>query len=274
MFLLLQIYHPNRDQDCKEGIIYMTPLFKFRISSKQLEELGKSTRRQFEVELASWLRTERTAYVDDLTDPQLVIVAAEISAECDRLGLIGEVATRAFAAAATIYGVYSHKDPLFEPIYYAPLPLAGARLLRSPTGIWASLAQVLETEFAERSGIKLILDLDSAFSKDVHLKFMPKELMERFLPERNARLGPGQLEAHLTLSEAEADRLNLTDTAARRYHHAAALLLGAHFAADPIYPWAQVALDHPGDDATRISRLRTAFKVIVRRAKTITKKDT
>ncbi len=237
------------------------------ISSKQFEELGKSTRRRFEAELASWLRTERTAYVDDLTDPQLAIVAAEISAECDQLGLIGKAATRAFAAAATVYGVYSHKDPLFEPIYYVPLPRAGARLLRPPAGIWASLAQVLETEFTKRSGIKLILDLDSAFGKEAHLKFTPEELMARFFPERDARLAPWQLAAHLTLSEAEADRLNLTDTAARRYHRDVALLLGAYFSADPIYPWAQAALDHPGDDASRISRLHTAFKVIVRRAK-------
>lgn len=237
------------------------------ISSKQLEELGKSCRRRFEAELASWLRTERTAYVDDLTDPQLAIVAAEICAECDRLGLIGEAATRAFAAAATVYGVYSHRDPLFEPIYYVPLPRAGARLLRPPAGIWASLAQVLEMEFSKRSGIKLILDLDSAFHKEAHLKFTPEELMARFFPERNARLGSGQLAAHLTLAEGEANRLNLTDTAARCYHHAVALLLGAYFAADPIYPWAQTALDHPSDDAMRISRLSTGFQVIVRRAK-------
>jgi len=237
------------------------------ISSKQLEELGKSTRRRFEGELASWLRTERTAYVDDLTDPQLAIVAAEICAECDRLGLIGEAATRAFAAAATVYGVYSHKDPLFEPIYYVPLPRAGARLLRSPAGIWASLAQVLEVEFAERSGIRLILHLDSVFREELHLNLPAKELMARFFPERDARLSAGQLAAHLTLSVKEANRLNLTDTAARYYFRDVALLLGAHFAADPIYPWAQAALDHPGDDATRISRLRTAFKVIIRRAK-------
>ncbi len=237
------------------------------ISSKQFEELGWVTRRRFEGELASWLRTERTAYVDDLTDPQLAIVAAEICAECDRLGLIGVAATRAFAAATTVYGVYSHKDPLYEPIYYVPLPRAGARLLRPPAGIWASLAQVLEKEFTERSGINLILDLDSAFREEVRLDLSAKELMARFFPERDARLGPGQLAAHLTLSEGEANRLNLTDTAARHYHRNVALLLGAYFAADPIYPWAQAALDHPGDDATRISRLRTAFKVIVRRAK-------
>jgi len=239
------------------------------ISSKQFEELGKSTRRRFEVELASWLRTERTAYVDDLTDPQLAIVAAEISAECDQLGLIGEAATRAFAAAATVYGVYSHKDPLFEPIYYVPLPRVGARLLRPPTGIWASLAQVLEVEFAERSGINLILDLDSAFREEVHLNLSAEELMARFLSERDARLGPGQLAAHLTLSEGEANRLNLTDTTARHFHRNVSLLLGAYFAADPIYPWAQAALEHPSDDVTRISRLRTAFKVIVRRAKAV-----
>ena len=91
--------------------------------------------------------------------------------------------------------------------------------------------------------------------------------MAQFFPERDARLGPGQLATHLTLSEREADRLNLTDTAARCYHHAVALLLGAYFAADPLYPWAQAAIAHPSDDATRISRLRTAFKVMVRRAK-------
>lgn len=243
------------------------------ISPKQLEELGKSTRRRFEGDLASWLRIERTAYVDDLTDPQLAIVAAEICAECDRLGLIGEAATRAFAAAATIYGVYSHKDPLFESIYYVPLPRACARLLRSPAEIWASLSQVLEMEFSKRSGIKLILDLDSAFHQEAYLKLAPKDLMARFFPERYARLSPEQLAAHLTLSEAEASRLNLTDTAVRRYHRNVTLLLGAYFAADPVYPWAQTALDHPSDDVTRISRLRTALKVIVRRAKAISEGD-
>jgi hypothetical protein len=239
------------------------------ISSKQLEELGKSTRHRFEVELASWLRTERTAYVDDLTELQLAIVSAEICAECDGLRLIGEAATRAFAAAATVYGVFSHKDPIFEPVYYAPLPRAGARLLRPPAGIWASLAQVLETEFADRSGIKLILDLEHVIIKEAHLESTPEEQMALFFPERDARLSPDQLAAHLRLSGGEADRLNLTDAAARRYHGAVALLLGAYFAADPLYPWAQAALNHPGDDATRISRLRTALKAIVRRAKTM-----
>ena len=240
------------------------------ISSKQFEELGKSTRRRFEGELASWLRTERTAYVDDLTDSQLAVVATEICAECDRLGLIGEAATRAFAAAATVYGVYSHKDPLFEQIYYVPLPRAGARLLRSPAGIWASLAQVLEAEFAKRSGIELILHLDSVFREEMHLKLPAKDLMIGLFPERAARLNARQLADHLALSVQEANRLNLTDTAARYYFRDVALLLGSHFAADPLYPWAQAAFDHPGDDATRISRLRTAFKVIVRRAKTMT----
>lgn len=151
----------------------------------------ENLRRRFEAELANWLRTERTAYVDDLTDSQLAIVAAEICTECDRLGLIGQAATRAFAAAATVYGVYSHKDPLFEQIYYVSLPRACARLLRPPDGIWASLAQVLETEFSKRSGIKLILDLDSAFHKDAYPKLTPEELMADFFPERNARLSPG-----------------------------------------------------------------------------------
>lgn len=240
------------------------------ISSKQREELGKSTRHRFEVKLASWLRTERTAYVDDLTDSELAIVVAKICAECDQLGLIGEEATRAFAAAATVYGVYSHKDPLFEPIYYVPLPRAGARLLRPPAGIWASLAQVLEAEFSERSGIRLILDLESASHKEAQLKFTPEERMALFFPERNARLDSGRLTAHLAISEREADRLRLTDTTARRYHRDVALLLGAYFSTDPIYPWAQVALDHPSDDASRISRLRTAIKVIVQRARTMT----
>lgn len=151
----------------------------------------ENLRRRFEAELANWLGTERTAYVDDLTDSQLAIVAAEICTECDRLGLIGQATTRAFATAATVYGVYSHKDPLFEQIYYVSLPRACARLLRPPDGIWASLAQVLETEFSKRSGIKLILDLDSAFHKDAYPKLTPEELMADFFPERDARLSPG-----------------------------------------------------------------------------------
>ncbi|WP_287038998.1 hypothetical protein [Desulfobacter sp.] len=64
-------------------------------------------------------------------------------------------------------------------------------MLRPPDGIWASLAQVLETEFSKRSGIKLILDLDSAFHKDAYPKLAPEELMADFFPERNARLSPG-----------------------------------------------------------------------------------
>lgn len=237
------------------------------ISSNHLKWLDKSTRHHFEVELAGWLRSERTAYVDDLTDPQLACVVAEICAECDRLGLIGEAATRAFAAAATVYGVYSHKDPLFESIYYVPLPRGGARLLRTPAGIWSSLANVLEVEFVKRSGISLVLHIDSVFNEEIHLKLPAKDLMAELFPERESRLSTEQLAAHLTLSAEEANRLDLTDTQARYYFRDVALLLGAHFASDPIYPWAQTALNHPGDDATRISRLRTAFKVIVRRAK-------
>ena len=237
-----------------------------QISPEAFDELGKAARRRFEDELASWLRTERTAYVDDLTDPQLAVVAAEICGECDRLGLIGEAATRAFGAAATVYGVYSHKDPLFTSIYYAALPRAGAQLLRTPPGIWSSLAEVLETEFAERSGIDLMLDLDKEFLEGKPPNLPAKELVAKFFPERDARLSPGQLDSHLALSAGEADRLNLTDTSARRFHRDVALLLGAYFAVDPLYPWAQTALDHSSDDATRISRLRTTLKVIVRRA--------
>ena len=55
------------------------------------------------------------------------------------------------------------------------------------------------------------------------------------------------------MSEAEATRMRLLDPQARLVHRDVALLLGARFASDPLYPWAQKAFDGLGDDGDKIA---------------------
>lgn len=237
-----------------------------RLSDTQYENLETFSRGRYERELAAWLRDTRTAYVDDLTDKQLLQVAKSVCAQCDALKLFGEDATRAFGAAATVYGVYSYNDPLFQDIYYAHLPRSGAQLRHGPKGIWDALAKVLTAEFCERDGNALIVSLGHAFCGETYPDMTPDEVLASYFPERHARLSQAQIAAHVAHSDFQASRLGLTQPMAHRFHRDVALLLGAHFSIDPLYPWAITAFQHTGDDMAKISRLRAALTVIVRKS--------
>lgn len=239
----------------------------FRISKQTLREFEKESKRTFIKRLAEWLRCERTAYVDDLSEQELLKLAEEIFEQSNTLGFVDEVSIQAMAAVASVFGAFAYADPLFEPIFYAALPRPGARLMHSPLGIWRGLADLLDLEFHRRSGTELIIALGDAFQGDFHPEFEPMELLCGHFPERAARLSKAQLDEHLQLSEAEASRLGLRDPQARRYHRDVGLLLGAHFAKDPLYPWAQAAFNSDRDDMAKVARLRTALRVIVRRAR-------
>lgn len=246
---------------------------KMQLSEDQFSSFQNFSRSQFEAELAGWLRTNRTAYVGDLTDRELTRVAKAVCARCDELELFGESSTRAFGSAATVYGVYSEIDPIFEDIYYAALPRAAARMRHHATGIWEGLAKVLDTEFSTRSGTELIVSLGKAFCGDSYPDLSAEEVLQTYFPERHARLTPDQIKAHLAHSDYQAKRLGLEQPVALRFHRDVGLLLGAYFSIDPLYPWAQKAFAHEGDDMAKISRLRTALMVIVRQAETLTQGD-
>lgn len=239
-----------------------------RISEDQFASLQTFSRERFETELADWLRVNRAAYVDDLTPSQLNRVAKAVCARCDALELFGEDATRAFGSAATVYGVYSETDPLFEDIYYATLPRAGARIPHKAAGIWDGLVKVLDAEFSTRSGIELMNSLEQAFCGDSYPDLPAMEVLQTYFPERFARLTPSQIKAHLAHSDYQAKRLELEQPMALRFHRDVGLLLGAYFSIDPLYPWAQKAFAHAGDDMAKISRLRAALTHIVRQTQT------
>lgn len=235
-----------------------------RFSKQQFESFDAASRGVFERHLVLWLRQERSAYVDDLRDEELDLAVRFCVAECDRLRLMGEDATQAFAAAATVYGTLSARDPLFYHLYYSGLPRAGACLVHSPATIWSRLAWTLEAEFSARSGVELIADLARAFPGPEHAEMSPEELLQKHFPERLARLEPGMLEAHLRLSEQEADKHGLSGAPARLFHRNVALLLGAHFASDPLYPWAAQAFAAEADETRKIARLNAALHAIAR----------
>jgi len=237
-----------------------------QLSQGQFRGLQIASRTKFETELASWLRSNRTAYVDDLTDPELTRVAKTVCDRCDTLGLYGENATRAFGSAATVYGAYSEIDPMFEDIYYAALPRASARVRHTAPGIWQALAKVLDAEFTARTGNELIVSLGRAFCGDTYPDMSAEDVLQAYFPERHARLTPAQIKAHLAHSEYQAKRLGLQDPMALRFHRDVGLLLGAYFSIDPLYPWVQKAFAHDGDDMAKVSRLRAALLVIVRQA--------
>lgn len=237
-----------------------------RLSETQFEGLESFSRSQFEAELAAWLRENRAGYVDDLTDKQLLQVAKSICTQCDDLKLFGEDATRAFGAAATVYGVYSYNDPMFQDIYYAALPRGGARMRHGPQGIWDMLAKTLTAEFSERTGHQLIVSLGRAFCGDSYPDMPAEEILASYFPERHARLSATQIAEHVAHSDFQAARLGLEQPMAVRFHRDVALLLGAYFSIDPLYPWAITAFRHKGDDMAKIARLRTALMVIVRKS--------
>lgn len=239
----------------------------FQILKQNLREFEEESKQRLVKRLAEWLRCERTAYVDDLSEQELLTLSEEIIEQSSALGFVDEVSIRAMAAVASVFGAFAYADPLFEPIFYSALPRPGARLMHSPLGIWLGLADLLEIEFHRRSGTELIIALGNAFLGEFHPEFEPMELLRDHFPERAARLSKAQLDEHLQLSEAEALRLGLCDPRALRYYRDVGLLLGAHFAKDPLYPWAQAAFASGRDDMAKVARLRTALRVIVKRAR-------
>jgi hypothetical protein len=236
-----------------------------RISQQQFDALSQATEAHYRGRLVTDLRRELGAYVSDLTDAELARFVEQLLHEARGLGFVTEGEIAAFARPCVVYGSLAHLDPLFEPMFYAALTGVGARRRLSAAGVSAATAEVLCAEFSRRSGTQLVADLAGVFLGGVHPVLEPAEALE-FFPERARRLPSGALEAHLIVSAREADRLNLTDPEARRIHRDVALLLGACFARDPLYPWAIAAFDAETTDMRRISRLRAALKLIASKA--------
>ena len=236
------------------------------ISPRQFDSFAQVCELRYRSQLAHELRRDLGAYVVDLSDPELDQFAETLCDEARSLGFSTEYEIASFARPCVVYGALSHRDPLFEPMYYASLPGAGARRRLGPAALSAATAKVLQTEFARRSGTQLVADLAAVFLSGAHPEPGPYTAIELYFPERAARLAPGALEAHLALASVEADRLGLVDLQARHVHGDVAQLLGACFARDPLYPWAIAAFAGADSDTGRIARLRTALKVIARKA--------
>jgi predicted house-cleaning noncanonical NTP pyrophosphatase (MazG superfamily) len=236
------------------------------ISRSQYETLEHTAEARYRLRLAQALRRELGEYLEDLSEAELSSFVRVMVGEARSLGFVTEDDIAAFARPCVVYGAYCHRDPLFEPIFYAALPGRVARRPLSAAGISAATAQVLSAEFAKRSGTRLIVDLAAVFLVGDHPPPGPRTALETYFPERAERLPAGALEAHLALAAREADRLRLHDADARRVHRDVAQLLGACFAQDPLYPWAIAAFSGADDDRRRISRLRAALKVIAARA--------
>lgn len=234
------------------------------LSSHQYQALALGVDTRYQARLAAELRRDLGAYLDDLDDPQLGRFVHAMVLEARRLGFSTEHEIAVFARPCVVYGAYAHLDPLFEPLFYAALPGQGARRLITSAGISAATAEVLRSEFARRSGRQLILDLAAHYLGPEHPQPGARSALEAHFPERAARLAPGALAAHAALAASEADRLGLTTPLARQVHADVAQLLGASFARDPLYPWAQQAYGVEGDDARRTARLRAALRHIAR----------
>ena len=236
------------------------------ISRSQFEALEQATEARYRVRLAQELRRDLGSYLDDLSEPELEAFAIGMLTEARGLGFTTESEIAAFARPCVVYGALSHRDPLFEPLFYAPLPGLGARRRLSAAGVSAATARVLKAEFARRSGTQLIIDLAKAFLTEGNPAPDPDAKLEKYFPERAARLPPGAIEAHAVLAVREADRLGLSDPEARRVHGGVSQLLGACFARDPLYPWAIAAFIGASTDARRISRLIAALRAIALKA--------
>lgn len=237
------------------------------IREEQLARLDQGAEARFRARLSVVIRQRHGTYVDDLTDDELSVFVDAAASEARLLGLTSESELFAFVRPCVIYGALSHCDPLFEPIFCSKLPgVDGARRRRSPSGMNAALNEVLAAEFEHRSGRQLILDLARVFLDGTPPRLSPAETLTRFFPERASRLADGVLAAHLMVAAKEADRLGLEGPGARRVHAEVALLLGACFGRDPLYPWAMRAFRPDLDEQRQISRLRAGLTQIARSA--------
>ena len=235
------------------------------LSPIQFQSMALSAEDSYRARFAQELRRDLGDYVDDLTEPQLLRFVGVMLGEARSLGFRSAPEMQAFARPCVVYGALSHLDPLFEPMFYAPLPGPGARRRLSAAGVSEATREVLAAEFRRRTGAQLVADLAQHFLVGEHPAAGPRPVLEFHFHERAQRLRPGALEAHLALAGSEADALGLTDPDARRVHGDVAQLLGACFARDPLYPWAELAFSVEADDARRVDRLRAAMRRIASR---------
>ena len=89
---------------------------------------------------------------DDLTPEEQDGFISAVFAEGRKFGCVSDKDFMLFSTPCAIYGTLSHRDPMFQPIFYSEIPWPIACLRRSPEAMIDVLARVLDVEFAKKIG--------------------------------------------------------------------------------------------------------------------------
>lgn len=245
------------------------------LTARQMARFDATAEARFHGAVRDFLARSMGLYLDDLAPAELDRFTAQAIASARELGLATDRDVMRFTIPCAVFGALSWHDPLFADVYTSRIAWCDARRRRSAEAIVAALGRVLDREFAEVSGVELMDRLDRAFlagradpeTAGLRERAGMPDLFGRFFPARLARLAPGDLEAHLGLSAAAARRVGLTGDPGILFYQQVAFFIGARFAEDRLYPWAATALAEDAPEPVRLRRLRTALRVIVRRAR-------
>jgi len=245
-----------------------------QLTTKQMDALRAGAATRFERGIRDFIALHLSDYVDDLAPPELALFTRQVIASARDFGFSIDADIMGFAIPCAIYGAWSWQDPIFADIYVGRLDWCPGGRRRTADGIAEALRRVLDLEFAQVFGVDLMIQLGEVFRDGWDRPWIAgirrpeslPELCAAVFPARLNRLRPGDLDAHLRLSETVARRFDLQSEQAILFYQQVGLFLGARFGEDPLYPWAGVALAGGASELQRMRRLETALRAMIERA--------
>lgn len=234
-----------------------------RISTPQARAFQAVALSECRTVLMRFLRDEMNDYIHDLDDTELGLFSEKVIELGHSFGFITQNAIAKFSIPCAIYGALSPLDPIYKDVFYWQTRPARLRL---PEDIVAATARILDVEFSRRTGDEVIVAAADIALAAPPTRTLPAVLMRAFR-ERFDRISEDELAMHLDLSAQCADSLGLRECDHINYYQKIALLLGARFGIDPLYPWANRALGAGAASAVRIRTLKVSVQHFIKASK-------
>lgn len=239
------------------------------IRPESISILSSNVEKRFRDRISTFVMDEHSEHLEDLNHEEQESFIDAMFSEGHKFACQTDTEFMMFSAPCAVFGALSHYDPVFQPIYYSSLNWSTACIRRPPEVMVDKLAEILNIEFADYSGVELMLTMGKCIydaSGQIRLLTSGEDLeafCNQVFPSRYARLSQRRLNLHFSRSFELATNFGLESESGIFFYQQIAFVLGTEFGRDPLYPWANSALCIDAPEVERLTQLSTALIKII-----------